>query len=131
MKNTLAKIACFTFIAAAVVATPAITFAADTNTPATTTAPKRNPTYHGKVTSVDAAAMTFAYVTTAGTASTVAVTSTTKITKDGKPAVFADITVGETVGGSYKKDSDGKATAVSVKIGETKKKSAAPDAATK
>lgn len=129
MKNTLAKIACFTFIAAAVVATPATTFAADTNTPAATTpAPKKNPNppYHGKVASVDAAAMTFTYGTT-----TVAVASTTKITKDGKPAVFSDITVGEAVRGTYKKDGEGKFTAISVMIGEKKKKADAPDAATK
>jgi hypothetical protein len=52
---------------------------------------------------------------------TIAIASTTKITKDGQPGVFADITVGATVRGSYKKDAEGKATATSVKVGEAKK----------
>jgi len=56
---------------------------------------------------------------------TIAVTSSTKITKDGQPAVFADITAGETVGGAYKKDDAGKLNAMSVRIGEKKKKKAA------
>ena len=55
---------------------------------------------------------------------TIAIASTTKITKDDQPAVFADITVGATVRGSYKKDADGKCTATSVKIGAAKAKKA-------
>ena len=52
------------------------------------------------------------------------VTSDTKITKDGQPARFADITAGATVSGAYKKDADGKLTATTVRIGEKKKKTA-------
>jgi len=125
MKNRLARIACLTLIAAAMAATPAVTFAADTNTPAATAPAKKSLPFHGKVASVDAAAMTFTVGTT-----TIAVASTTKITKDGKPAVFSDITVGEAVKGSYKKDGEGKYTAASVTV-EEKKKAGATDATAK
>jgi len=125
MKITkLAKIACFTLVAAALVGTPAIVRAEDsTNAPAAQTpAPKKKGglPFHGKVAAVDATAMTF----TVGTM-TIGVGSATKITKEGKPAVFSDITVGENVTGSYKKDDEGKMTASSVKIGTPKKKGAA------
>ncbi|HEX9045828.1 MAG TPA: DUF5666 domain-containing protein, partial [Verrucomicrobiae bacterium] len=71
---------------------------------------------------VDTNAMTF----TVGT-ETFSVTSKTKITKDAAPATLSEITVGESVSGSYKKDAEGKLTANSVKIKtakatETKKK---------
>jgi hypothetical protein len=119
MKKTIAKIACFAFVAAALVAAPAISRAEDsTNAPAATPAPKKKALpFHGKVVSVDSAAMTF----TVGTM-TIAISSTTKITKDGQPAIFADITAGEMVSGSYKKDAEGKMNASSVKIGQPKKK---------
>jgi hypothetical protein len=50
--------------------------------------------------------------------STINVTSDTKITKDGKAATFSDITVGENVAGSYKKDDAGKLNATMIRIGE-------------
>lgn len=122
MKNKIVtKITCFAFIAAALIAAPAITRAQDsTNAPAATPTPapkKHSNVFHGVVAAVDATAMTF----TVGN-STAVVTSTTKITKDGKPAVFADITVGANVACAYKKDEAGKLNAVSVRIGEKKKK---------
>ena len=123
---TLTKIACLTFVAAALIGAPAIVRAEDsTNAPAAQApAPKKHGLpFHGKVASVDATAMTF----TVGTM-TIGINSTTKISKDGKPAVFADITVGENVTGSYKKDDEGKMTATSVKIGAPKKKDAAAPA---
>ena len=120
MKNNIAKITLLSLVAAALVAVPSVSRAEDsTNTPAAA-APahkKHNPPFHGKVVSVDAAAMTF----TVGKM-TIAITSTTKITKDGQPAVFSDITTGETVRGVYKKDDAGKLNALSVRIGEKKKK---------
>jgi hypothetical protein len=105
-------------ITAALAAMPAISRADDsTNTPAATPAPKKHSLpFHGKVASVDTAAMTF----TVGTM-TIGITSTTKITKDGQPAVFSDITMGEMVRGAYKKDDDGKMNATLVRIGEMKK----------
>jgi hypothetical protein len=124
MKNTIVKItkiACFALVAASLMAVPAISRAADTtNAPAKPHANNNLP-YHGKVTAVDSAAMTF----TIG--EVYAISSTTKITKAGQPAVFADITVGENVSGSYKKDADGKNMVASVRIG-SKKPAAQPDA---
>jgi hypothetical protein len=117
MKNKLAKITCFAFIAAALVATPAISRAEDsTNTPAATPSKKHSNALHGKVVSVDSAAMTFIVGE-----STITVTSETKIFKDGQPAVFADITAGENVSIAYKKDDAGKMNATSVRIGQKKK----------
>jgi hypothetical protein len=119
MKNKLATLTCFAFLAAALVATPALSRAADsTNAPAAENpVPKKHGLpFHGKVASVDPAAMTF----TVG-AMTIAITSQTKISKEGQPAVFADITAGAMVRGSYKKDDAGKLNATVVKIGGTKK----------
>src|ERR1017187_5905682 len=125
MKNNIAKITLFTLVAAALVAMPVVSRAEDsTNTPppASTHPAKKNGSlpFKGKVAAVDpTAAMTF----TVGTL-TIAVTSETKITKDGQPATFADITAGASATGSYKKGADGKLTASSVKLGEKKKKAA-------
>jgi len=124
MKNKLAKITCFAFVAAALLAAPAITRAADaTNAPAADKpAPKqRGLPYHGKVASVQTNAMTFTVGST-----TIAVGSATKIFKDGTPAVFADIAAGDYVSGSYKKDATGSATASLVKINTKKAPAAAP-----
>jgi hypothetical protein len=72
--------------------------------------------FSGKVKSSDKVAMT---ITLEGKEKerVVAVTSETKISKDGKPATFGDITVGETIRGQVKKDDAGKEHAVSVLIG--------------
>ena len=48
-------------------------------------------------------------------------TSTTKVVKDGAPAQFSDITVGELIYGAYKQDGD-KMTATKIMIGKPKKK---------
>jgi hypothetical protein len=125
MKNKITKTILFSLVAAALIAAPAVSRAEDsTNMPAATApAPKKAQGYHGKVVAVDATAMTFTVGKT-----TIAVASTTKITKDGAPAVFADIAVGANVTGSYKKDADGKATATSIKLGQAKNKDVAPKA---
>ena len=44
------------------------------------------------------------------------VTSETKITKDGQPAVLSDIAVGDRVGGAYKKADDGKFSATTINV---------------
>lgn len=109
-------------LAAALMAAPAIIRADNaTNAPATEKpAPKKHGLpFHGKVASVDANAMTF----TVGTM-TIGITSTTKITKGGKPGVFADITAGANVSGSYKKDDSGRLNAMLVRIGAPKKQNA-------
>jgi len=114
------QIALFAIIAAALVAAPAVLRAEDK--PAAPEAgqsaehaPKKKGVvpFHGKVAAVDTTAAT---VTVGKT--TVNITSETKITKDGKPATLADITVGEKIGGAYKKDEAGKMNAVSIRIGE-------------
>jgi hypothetical protein len=119
MKNNLAKLTLFSLVAAALVAAPSISRAQDATNAAAAAAPaakKKGAPFHGNVAAVDPAAMTF----TVGTL-TIAVTSETKITKAGEAATFADITVGETVGGAYKKDAAGKLNATTVKIGKKKK----------
>jgi len=127
MKNIISKIAFFSLVAVALAATPAISRADDSTNGAAAPAPapkKKSLVFHGKVSAVDATAMTF----TVGE-STATVTSQTKIKKDGQPAVFADITVGETVACSYTKDDAGNMTAKSVTIGEKMKKKSADTAA--
>src|ERR1035441_3875342 len=125
MKNNIAKITLFTLVAAALVALPVVSRAEDsTNTPppASTHPAKKigGLPFKGKVAAVDpSAAMTF----TVGTL-TMAVTSETKITKDGQPATFADITAGASVTGSKKKGADGNPPASWEKLGKKKKKPA-------
>ena len=118
------QIALFALVAAALIAAPAVLRAEDK--PAKPEAGQSGEhaakkkgviPFHGKVAAVDAAAATVTVGTT-----TVNITSETKITKDGKPATLADITVGEKVGGAYKKDEAGKMNAVSIRIGEKAEK---------
>lgn len=124
MKTNIAKISLLTLIAAALIAVPAATSAQEAGTNSTAaTAPakakkaKTTLPFNGAVAAVDTNAMTFAVGER-----TFNVTSTTKITKSGQPAVLGDLTVGETVTGAYKKGADGKLDATSVKIGGKKKK---------
>ena len=85
--------------------------------------------FHGKLESVDSAAMTF---TLAGTTPRVfSVTATTKIQKNGKAATLKDAVVGDDVGGYTEKSTDGKLRALSVRFGpkpEAKTKAAASPA---
>jgi hypothetical protein len=91
--------------------------AAATNSPsATMPAKKHGATFKGKVSAVDATAMT---VTVAS--KTYNITSETKITKDGKPATLADVVVDDTVGGTYKTDASGKLNALTLRDGVKKK----------
>jgi len=110
------QIALFSLVAAALIAVPAVVLAQDTPAPAKKHEKHGGTPFHGKVATVDTAGSTF----TVGQ-STINVTAETKITKEGKPASMSDITVGEKVSGSYKKDEAGKLNAVSVHVGEKKK----------
>ena len=125
MKNQIAKITLLGLLTSALVAVPSVTRAADsTNAPAMAAPAKKAGTaFHGKIAAVDTAAMTI----TVGEL-TISATSATKITKDGKPATLSDLTVGETVAGSYKKDDAGKLNATGIHAGDKapKKKKAAP-----
>jgi len=69
--------------------------------------------FRGTVSAVDAKAMTL----TVGKR-TFEITSDTKITKDGKPAILSDIAVGDKIGGAYKKTDDGKLAATTINDGK-------------
>ena len=124
MKNQITKIALLGLVTAALVTVPSVTRAQDsTNAPA---APMHahHPPIHGKVASVDTAAMTITVGET-----TIVVTSETKIAKDGKPATLSDIAVGDNVVATGKKDDSGKFTATKIADGKVMKKKKADDAA--
>jgi hypothetical protein len=72
--------------------------------------------FHGQIDATDKLAMTLT-VSSKGKSHVIAVTSKTRFTKDGKPAIFQDATVGENVAGSYKKAKTGKLEAISVRFG--------------
>jgi hypothetical protein len=76
--------------------------------------------FHGKLKAVDKAAETI----TVGEL-VIAITSDTKIWKDGKPAILADGVVDEPVSGAYKKAADGKLDATKITFGKKVEK---PDA---
>lgn len=115
MKKHSLTIAVLSLLAAAVVALPVSAQAQDTTStnapakPATRHKKHDHSVFNGKLSAMDTNAMTL----TVGKR-TFAITSETKITKDGKPATLADGVVGETVAGAYKEDADGKLTATSI-----------------
>ena len=123
MKNQITKVALFGLVTAALVVVPIAGRADENNKPAApeqaTPGPKKTRTsFHGKVIAVDTAAMTLSVESLA-----VNITSETRITKDGKPAMLSEIAVGDTVGGSYKMDDAGKTNAVAIRAGEKTPKS--------
>jgi len=125
--TSLTKLACFALVGAALLTVPAASRAqnATTTTNAPASSKKHGSVFHGKVAAVDANAMTFTVGET-----TAVVGSSTKIFKDGQPATFSDITVGENVVCNYKKDEAGKYNATTVRIGAAKKKAGASKEAT-
>jgi hypothetical protein len=93
--------------------------AQDKTTPAPSTpapAPKATP-FSGKLGSVDKVNMTITLDEKTKTNRVLQISSTTKITKGGKPATLSDGVVGEAVAGSYVKSADGKLTARTVRFG--------------
>jgi len=68
--------------------------------------------FHGKLKAVDASAKTI----TVGEL-TLQITADTKITKGGKTALLEDATIGEDVGGAYRKTEDGKLNITKVRFG--------------
>ncbi len=68
--------------------------------------------FHGKIDSVDKTAKTLKVGER-----TLHLTSTPKIVRAGKPAIFDDATVGEDIGGTYVKAADGKLELQSLRIG--------------
>src|ERR1035437_6161741 len=101
MKRTIQKITTLAIFAAAIVGTPALSRAGDTNTPAAT-APAATPDqsgpirFYGSVSAVDTNAKTF----TVGD-QTFQITAETQMTKANKPATLADAVVGEPARGTY------------------------------
>jgi len=117
MKRHILTIAALSLFAAAIVAMPVSARAQDaaaTNAPAAPVKHKKHDhsVFNGKLSAIDTKAMTL----TVGER-TFEITSDTKITKDGKPATLADGVVGETVGGAYKKNAEGKLIATSIHFG--------------
>lgn len=112
------QIALYAIVASAFMVAPALVQAEDSPAKKPAAAESGAPAkkhvvpFHGKVSAVDATAMT---VTLAK--HTLTVTSETKIMKEGKPATFADITEGEKITGQYKKDAAGKLNATVIHIG--------------
>lgn len=90
-------------------------------------APAKKPAtfpFRGTLKAVDRDAMT---LTLAGKEKdrVIHITSQTRFTKDGKPAVLGDGVVGEEVAGSARKTEDGRTVAVSVRFGPAPQKSGA------
>jgi hypothetical protein len=117
MKRYLARITVLGLLATGMAFMPAAARAQDANTnasPNQTMTPKRHTAipFHGKVSAVDAKAMTL----TVGSR-TFEITSDTKILKDDQPAALSDGVVGEPVRGLYKKTEAGKLQALSVHFG--------------
>ena len=77
--------------------------------------PKQMP-FRGKISAVDKTAKT---ITLEGKEKgrTFQITSATKITKDGKPSVLDEVTVGESVGGLAKGDAAGKWEILTLNVG--------------
>jgi len=81
------------------------------------TAPKHDKLpFGGTLSAVDKTAMTIT-VKKKEAEKTFQITSTTKITKAGKPAMLNDAVVGEDCGVFYKKTADGKLEALSLRLG--------------
>ena len=132
MIKSVLKLGALSLLAAAIAAAPTQLLAQSTNKPAAekkTAIAKKEPAakkkaahpFRGKLAAVDKVAKTIKVGE-----SIYQITSETKITKDGKPAILSDITVGATVSGAYKKDDAGKLNATTIKAGEKKKKKTAP-----
>ena len=122
MKTKIAKLTAVGLLAAALVAVPATSRAADrTNAPAAsgqTTKHKRTSgliPFRGTVAGVDTNAMTLAIGKR-----TFDITSQTRIFKNGEPAILSDLVVGDKVGGAYKKGENGKLEARTIRVGEKK-----------
>ena len=121
MKKQIIRLTLSLF-ATAIIAAPVLSRAQNntTNPPAAPAQtepakPKKHESvpFHGTVSAVDTKAMTL----TVGKR-TFEVTSDTKITKDGKPAILSDIAVGDKVGGAYKQADGGKLAATTVNVGK-------------
>ncbi len=123
MMKAILKISAVSLLAAAIAGLPLQLRAQSTNNPAaatksgaqkqdTTTKKKAAHPFHGKLVAVDKSAKNIQVGE-----SIYQISSDTKITKAGKPAILDDGVVGEDVGGYAKPTADGKMAATSVRFG--------------
>lgn len=124
MKNNMIKLSVISLLTAAILAVPALSRADDpANAPAAAGQTAKHKRaggvipFRGTVTAVDTNAMTL----TIGKRM-FGITSKTRITKDGKPAVLCEIAVGDRVGGAYKKSADGRLEARTIHARKLKPK---------
>lgn len=117
MKNHLSKITLFSLVAVMLAGVPAISRAEDKPTTPPAGGSRMRQAFHGQVTAVDTAAMTLTVDD-----KTLNVTSETLISKENKPAVLAEIVVGDTANGAYKTDTTGKMNATSIRVAKEPKK---------
>ena len=123
MMKSILRIGAVGLLAAAIAGMPALVLAQTTNTPAPakksaavkkeSKESKAGHPFHGKLAAVDKVAKTIKVGE-----SVYQITSETKITKDGKPAMLEDGVVGELVSGYVKPTEDGKTPATKVNFGE-------------
>jgi len=109
--NKFTKFSLLGLLAMAVAGTPVALHAQNTPT-AEKKISKRPLPFHGKLKAIDNTAKTISVGN-----ETIQITSETKISKYGKPATLADGVVGEEVGGSYRKDAEGKLNAIALRFG--------------
>jgi len=103
-------------LAAAIFALPLLTQAADNKpaeTPAKPEKKARAVPFRGKIGAVDKVAKTVT-LESKEKPRTFQITSETKIRKDKKPATLDDVAVGDSVGGSYRENAEGKMEVVSL-----------------
>ena len=115
MNKKILKASTLTLLAAAMTVIPFHASAAGTNKPAikkVTPAKQKPLPFHGALTALDKTKMTI----TVGE-STYQITSETKITQEGKPAIIGDGVVGNNVSGVYKTGDGGKLIATTVNFG--------------
>ena len=115
MKKSSFNFAAVTFLSVAMLTVPAVSRAAGTSTNSTSaTADASAPgKISGTVTAVDTNAMTF---TVGG--QTYSETSSSILTRNGKPAMLSEVAVGDAVHGTCTTGSDGKLEAAKVKFGK-------------
>lgn len=122
MTKKMLKVGIVALLAGAIVGLPSQLSAQSTNPPASTNAPpmkkRMGHPFHGKLAAADKIAMTIKVGET-----TYDITSKTKITKDGKPAMLEDGVIGDDVSGYTTNSPDGKHVATSVYFGKRPTKS--------
>src|SRR5689334_17978326 len=120
MRKSIATTVVLSLLAAAIAGAPKLALAQSADTGKTGTEKKETPKsgkqratpFRGKIGAIDKNAMTFAVGER-----TFVVTSTTHISKNGKPATLADVAVGDEVGGTYTVGDAGKLEVQTVRIG--------------